>query len=1086
MKRGVASFVLRAAVLGGVFLLTIGSPLRAQFTSGVEGTVIDATDAVVPEVALQLTNVDTGVSLATITNGAGRFRFIQVPPGRYTLKASKVGFRPALQENIVLESGRIKEVPLKLELGAVSQDVAVQADVAPVETTDPKISTVVTNEYVNNIPIAQRNIYNVIGLAPGITGYTNQLNSDAFQTINGTRASANGARMNTNGYYVDGSSVNDMADGGGAKLTPNPDSVQEVQVTTNDYSAQWGKNSGILTQVVTKTGTNQVHGSLYWYHRDNELAARTYLQNTINPVTGRIFPAYRRNEGGFSLGGPIRKDKTFVFGTFDKLDSSNAVSNLVTVETPELVSWMQQNYPNNVSTKVVSQFKPAVPVFTSHQTVAQLSPGCAGTTSLGVPCSMNATGTGVFSTASIHNGTQFNIRADQLFRDGKDRLYGNVFRTHIDNFTPGVRDFNGNGGFSAHDNGYQNYYALNETHTFSPSMFNDAAFSVYRTQDGGYGNNYQIPNISVNGITGFGAGWAPAVFIIKDWNWSDIVSMNRGRHFFKAGIQWADDQETLQFTGPLERPNFNFSGSTGLFDFIQDNPFTESGINFDPRTGSTKINNDRDFRFAYWSAFAQDDWKVKSNLTLNYGVRWEYNTNPTDKTNQMTNVLFGDGPDMYTRLQNMSIGLVPALLNGTGKTYFAPRFGLAWDPSKTGKLSIRAGFGVFYETFTTKTTFDREQLNPPLFSAITAQRGTSLLPIFAIAPNNQSPFNFPLPGIAAGLNPRGGPIKGLAAIAGTDPNVTYPYALNWFTGVQYAITPSWVLEVNYLASRGVHLYTHYTDKNRCDGCGVNRPNPFFSSFEYIDNSAFSMYQGGTLQVRHRFSKGLAMQAAYTIGKALDEEGSTSVGEGGTQGAIIDAWNLRRQYGLSENDIPQRLAASFVYNIPSPKLSNRILNRVVGGWEFSGILTLQKGEPQTVTNSNYDFNNDLTFYDVPDAPLTHFGGWSRGNYVNGTTLTASAFPLPPGGAGNWLREGNLGRNTYRGPGFAQQDLAFAKNNALPWAFKETANLQLRFEMYNAFNRVNATGWVTNMASGAFGRTTGSFIPRTLQLTARLTF
>ncbi|MBZ5621937.1 MAG: carboxypeptidase regulatory-like domain-containing protein [Acidobacteriia bacterium] len=228
----VVSSAASACSLFLALLVLSPAPLRAQFTSGVDGTVTDATQAVVPEVKLELINTDTGVTLATLTNSSGRFHFIDLPPGHYTLKASKTGFRVSVQERITLESGRIADIPLKLEVGSISQEVAVQADVAPVETTNPTISAVVTNDYVNNIPTGNRNVYNLIGLTPGVTGIVNQpgTTNDAFQIINGTaRANANGARVNANGYYVDGSSVNDMADGGGAKLTPNPDAVEEVR-----------------------------------------------------------------------------------------------------------------------------------------------------------------------------------------------------------------------------------------------------------------------------------------------------------------------------------------------------------------------------------------------------------------------------------------------------------------------------------------------------------------------------------------------------------------------------------------------------------------------------------------------------------------------------------------------------------------------------------------------------------------------------------------------------------------------------------------------------------------------------------------
>ncbi|MGH9721724.1 MAG: carboxypeptidase regulatory-like domain-containing protein, partial [Bryobacteraceae bacterium] len=245
-----------------IALAAFAPALWAQFTSSVNGTVADQTGAVVPEVRLALTNVQTGVTIDTACNAAGIYRFPDLPPGRYRLRASKTGFQTVVQENIVLESGRIQEISIVLPVGAVTQEVTVTGVAVSVETTNPKISTVVTNEYVQNIPLGLRNVYNVIQLAPGVTGFG--MGGDSFAAISGAGATANGMRMLSNGYYVDGSPVNDMADGGAAKLAPNPDSVEEVRVSTNDYSAQWGKNAGILTQVVSKSGANDYHGTLYW------------------------------------------------------------------------------------------------------------------------------------------------------------------------------------------------------------------------------------------------------------------------------------------------------------------------------------------------------------------------------------------------------------------------------------------------------------------------------------------------------------------------------------------------------------------------------------------------------------------------------------------------------------------------------------------------------------------------------------------------------------------------------------------------------------------------------------------------------
>jgi hypothetical protein len=1069
-----------------LFCAFFASILQAQFTSSAQGTVLDQTGSIVPEVRLALTQVETGVTIETASNAAGIFRFPDMPPGKYKLRATKTGFQTVIRENIVLESGRVQSVSITLPLGAVSQEVTVTGALSALETSNAKISTVVTADYVQNFPLGLRNIYNVMQMAPGVTGFG--MGGDSFTTISGAGATANGMRMLSNGYYVDGAPVNDMADGGGAKLLPNPDSVEEVRVSTNDYSSQWGKNAGILTQVVSKTGTNDYHGTLYWFHRDNILTSRTFLQSTVNPALGRAFPAYRRNDAGGSFGGPIRKEKTFFFMTFDELRSSRGFANVVTVETPQFADFMKTRYPNNVSTNLLTNFRPAPGVSTfqagSVRTVSQLAPGCTGTNSLGMPCDLPVVGNAVYSDANKHDGRQWNARLDQHFHNGNDRLYGNVYRTTILDETKNTRPaFSVLGRDPASDPATAWYISVNYTKVVSAAIVNEMSSSLVREVQGGPCNNCRVPTITIAGMTGFGNGWSPGIFITRDINWQDVLSINRGKHFFKTGFNYSVDQEPLQFTAPLTRPNFNF---LSVFDFAADNPISEGNINFDPRSGSTKIDNERDFRLPYYAFFVQDDWKARRNLTVNLGLRWEFNRNPVDLADKLANIKLGAGATLPERVATMTIQPVKGLYDSVPKHYFAPRLGIAWDPQGNGKISIRAGFGIFYDTFLTKSTFDRMQLNPPNFAAGSTRSDdpTSPKPIFALGTTDTSPYGFVLPGARAGLNPAGGPIGVRAQVAGTAGTSQLPYTVNGFTGIQYALTPKWILEANYSFSHGVHLWS-VIDRNRCAGCGTARLNPYFATLEYHDNAASSIYHGGTFLVRRRFGAGLGMEMAYTIGKTIDlMSGGGGIGGAGSVNSstnpVFDGYDLRAQRGLSTNDYPQRLSWSYLYELPSPKSSNALLKGLLGGWQTSGVLLLQSGRPYSVLVTNRDYNNDTAFVDKPDAPSQQFGGWGRSDYIKGT-FKASDFPAPSPG-----REGNLGRNVYRGPGFANLDFSLIKNTRIPWFTHERAQMQLRGEVFNLTNRVNINNWDTNLANTTFGTATSARDPRTIQLGMRIVY
>jgi hypothetical protein len=282
----------------------------------------------------------------------------------------------------------------------------------------------------------------------------------------------------------------------------------------------------------------------------------------------------------------------------------------------------------------------------------------------------------------------------------------------------------------------------------------------------------------------------------------------------------------------------------------------------------------------------------------------------------------------------------------------------------------------------------------------------------------------------------------------------------------------------------VHLWS-IIDRNRCAGCGTTRLNPYFAVLEYHDNAASSIFHGASFLVRRRFAAGLGMEAAYSIGKTIDlMSGGGGIGGAGSVGStanpVFDGYNLRGQRGLSTNDYPQRLSWSYVWSLPTPGIRNALVKRTLGGWETSGFLVLQSGRPYTVLVSNADYNNDAAFVDKPDAPAAKFANWSRSDYINGT-FRASDFPVPTGG-----REGNIGRNIYRGPGFAEMDFSIIKNTRVPWFRPEGAQTQLRVETFNLFNRVNISNWDTNLSNSTFGKGTSARDPRTIQLGLRMVF
>lgn len=536
-----------------------------------------------------------------------------------------------------------------------------------------------------------------------------------------------------------------------------------------------------------------------------------------------------------------------------------------------------------------------------------------------------------------------------------------------------------------------------------------------------------------------------------------------------------------------------------VFDFANDQPFSQGNIGFDPRTGEL-LEADEFFIQRTIGAFFQDDWKVRPNLTLSFGVRWESFGNPGERFDKIKNVRFRSGQDFFSRVSDLKVEVTGKLLQKSDLNNFAPRFGFAWDPTSRGKMSIRGGVGVFYDRFGNQM-WAAQRTNPPTFALATASIFTPpVLPVYALGTSGEEPYGFPRPGtLRLGLDDRNGPLQGRVVITGTDPRLRTQYGYNWSLSTQYAFTREWIAEGAYIGSVGRKLYGVY-DVNRFAGDLVedgrlDRLNPSFGSSNYGHNTFNSGYHGGTFSVRNHFPGGVNFQAAYTLGKAIDQASSFGPGL-----SVVDATNLRRERGLADFDVRQRLSFSLLYRVPEPSFGSTFLNRLLGGWQVGNLTILQSGTPfsvfctqsfipvrdaqgRIVGNRGCDYNGDGLNYDVPHE--ASFGnslrGLRRSAYIAGI-FTASDFPVP--GLG---QQGTLGRNTFIGPGYANTDFSLIKNARMPWVLGgDGANLQFRVEFFNLFNRVNLSRMTGNLASPQFGRATSTFPARNIQFAFRISF
>lgn len=513
-------------------------------------------------------------------------------------------------------------------------------------------------------------------------------------------------------------------------------------------------------------------------------------------------------------------------------------------------------------------------------------------------------------------------------------------------------------------------------------------------------------------------------------------------------------------------------------------------------------------RYIDVGVFLQDHWKIKPNLTLDWGLRWETFGNPNSHNNNLTNVQFQGGSDYSSRIENAATVHVGQLFNHAYEANWMPRMGFAWDPTHKGKLSIRGGAGIFALRFN-QQTFDAVEYNPPTLANVTASVFTpQTLPIFSLGCSKE-PFCFPRPaGIGGGLNSKGGLNGGEVGVTWVDPNMRPAYSENYFLGVQYSFTPNWMLEGDYIGSVARHLYVSY-DVNRVNGDLLTNNDVFtglntsFGNVNYSQARGNSAYNGLTVAVKNRSSHGLTFQGSYTLGKGIDEG---SAGDQGSDNTVVDANNFALNQGLTNFDVRNRVSASATWLLPGHQFNYKVANALTHGWELTGITILQSGTPFTVYcsaafqpirnssgaivgNKGCDYNADGFDYDVPLTPSfgNSLSGLSRSDYINGifncqTAYCSNIFPTPPLG-----QEGNLGRNTFIGPGYADTDLSLIKNSKIPWFVgNEGANVQFRVEMYNAFNRVNMSGVTSDLANPAFGKSQSTFSARDIQLGIRIAF
>jgi len=954
---------------------------NAQFDTGtISGSITDPSGAVVPRAAVTITNIGTANRQTVETDGNGAFVASALPYGKYVVEVSASGFGKTKSEVITLNVGATVNVNLRLSIAAGSESVVITGTVTTVDTSSATTGTTLDANQIENLPINGRDVSSFLEIAPG------SINSTGFfqGSVNGLENIFTGLNIKLDGQNASRGDINGFLDTEGgeqARVTrASLDSIQEIQFANNGYSSENGFSLGPQMNIITKSGTNNFHGSVFEFFRNDALDAKDFFQAPGLPTS-----PLRLNQFGANLSGPIYRNKLFFFvnyeGVRQKITSINALS-------------------ETLSAFARSQIVPSV-----EPILSQLAPLPAGCTVIPAPasCAVPGTDTGntaaqganlVFSPAVLPTSLREDtgsVRIDYTVSD-KDRL---SFRYNInDSITQ--QTYGPNAGQIAPQALRTQLAKLDETHTFSASFVNQFSVGLNRFYSD---TNSDTPTPLV-GFAGFftnlGSLPGPNTFNqitpFTVFEVFDNATKTIGNHTLKFGEQvrvnrlneWLRPQQTFDF---------------GSFSDLENNrPFVLQKIGFDGGVGIRNSN---------WDLYVQDDWKVTRRLTVNFGLRYEYNTVWREGHNRIQNF------DVAT--QSFASADQPPY--NSPKNEFAPRIGLSYDPFGRGKTVVHAYGGIFY---------------------MPMQFGFGLVSnIPALASYNVNVFQVPIAYPMA--NP---PLPaGTQNVSAFPQNPRDPYSTNWLLGIEQEVAPNTVLTVNYTGNKTQHMQSGISfaalNANPANALTQARQFAGFAS-ENVDSDALSSnYNAMQVQLRRRAGR-LTLEANYTWSHEIDDLVNVFSG-------FSDPFNAAIDRGSGDWDVRNNFTASAIYTLPLLSNSNAVIRNVFGGWQTSTIVQTRTGLPVNVALES-------GFFGLPMRPNVTSGQSALLSGVDfpNAKFNPAAFDINPAFDGEWGQAlGDVGRNALRGPGFFQMDFSLMKD----FPIREKMKLQFRADLFNIFNHPN---------------------------------
>lgn len=1128
----------------GLIILGLSAVAFGQFKAAIQGTVTDSNGGVIPDATVTLLNTETNQTEKTTANESGFYRFSGLAPGKYKITVEKDGFKKKVLDNVIVNAEQLQGFDIVMDAGVISETVTVEAGEAPLQTEDANIRKSITAQDVLALPQTGRDPYELARLAPGVfgtgardgSGNSQRLpntsgpggsNNSIFATENVQPISANGQRVSSNNYQIDGTSVNSQTWGGGAVITPSQESVKEFVVTSTTYSAEDGRNSGAQLKVVSQNGTNQWHGSAVFKLNDPRLNAFNKMPSTIGTVTTsgpqRVERKYQSYGGSF--GGPIVRDRLFFFFTYEGLKENSANTFDTLIETASWRSAVIAARPNTLSTRVLQSagIEPRVDSILPATCNGIFVP-CAivgngldigsifGTNGSYVPFSQSTTLDGVadvqwarLASANSFRGNQFNLRLDYQMTE-KDRF---TFTSYFVPNTATVSDNNAQSRPQADITSERLQFLLGFIYNrnISATMTNEARFNITRwgfdeTQSNPDAN-LGLPRIEIEGFFGnrlrfgFPRGLnTPGVINEKQFDFRDVLTNVWGNHILKFGGEYRKDLNSNGEVGGA-RPLYSFHR---LWNFANNTPIFEE---ISATLSGQPAANNTSFTTSELAFFVQDDWKFRPNLTLNLGLRWSYFSPVTASDGVLGNLqLDANG------------GLAGARIVTNKELYkkdwnnFGPQLGFAWSPGwLDGKAVIRGGGGIGYDRLPNALLANARR-NPPngaLFGICCGGAGAAggedwATPfvgglITYVASSDGTIFGYPAnPNLGGGTNAATGlPNTGSVEIYGAPQDLDTAYVFRYSLEGQYELAKNIVGTIGYSGSQGRHfvriLPLHI----------MTATNPRIGSAYFASGDVNSNYNAMIVRLQGRVMRQFSFDTNYRWSKSIDTSSFESPCACTNQSFPVDQ---KEERGPSDFDVTHAITGSGTWELPFFKDKSTLAGKLLGGWQISGITTWNSGFPWTPRIFGCLSGNTSSSNSFCDPRPTSYTGLQPADNTNenflrplgifgvsGTSIFGTAF----NSSNPFQNRPGVGRNSFRGPRYFTVDAAIAKKFGLgSWGFLgENANIDVRFNFFNVFNNLNLAPFnaltdPTRVQLNQFGMATSGLSGRVGEFQIRFSF